>query len=479
MPKTKSRIRIFNTASFRHCQSSRKPPGSAIPRTYDTKAYESARGSGFTPDRGGANFMPDRGNSAFSTPERGVGGGGSIYTPDRDRQDSRGPGGGGSRSTISRYDKNIYDKKWQSTYVVPPERRNLRLDDASGRLHVPGLSRDERRTLFEDKIKEESRMKAVQAALGARHNQCCRLLGLDPKATPLFDNYPTHYLVGGERWQPMPEPPLPVDLGADWTVPNMAALPTHAYSATDPKFPNPRDIYPPGVCPQEPPPKPRIIRVPGFAATEFEVTAYFEEIHRRKPKSPPSSPRPDEAPATKPAKKEVPPYPGYVVYNAPEVIFFDPESLKPKPPPPLPNPGTPLQGATSHQSTPTADESSRNASREGSSVRKPPSSIEPTRSSKRSDAFKDSASHALSNNLAFIKDAHSASSSRSSSRLSSTNQEVSGGLGRGERVPAARRSLDSDLGADSLLLEQIREELKQDPVELSPDYKSPSPVRKR
>jgi len=46
---------------------------------------------------------------------------------------------------------------------------------------------------------------------------------------------------------------------------------------------------------------------------------------------------------------------------------------------------------------------------------------------------------------------------------------------------AARRSLDSDLGSGSRLLEQIKDEMEEraeKKLDLSPDYKSPSPVRK-
>ena len=427
----------------RHTQSRNSQVGTPASRSYEPKVFEAGRGTGFTPDRN-SHYASDRGSSNYHTPERG-----SAYTPERQEGRSAlrvGQEGGGSsrgaRSGISRYQSNVYDKSWQVSIVVPRERRNLRLDDAAGRLHIPGLSRDERRTLFEDKIKEEGRQKKLRAAIDARHSQCCRLLGLNPKNTPMFDNYPEFYLVGGERWVPMPAPPDWVAPG--WTAPTMAWLPMEAYSATDPKLPNPRDIYPAGVCPQEPPPKPRIIRVPGPAATELEVTAYHEEIYRREPKSPPTSPRPTEP---KPAKKVAPPYPGYVVYNAPEVIFFDPESLKPKM-------GTPVH-ESSQPPTPSQEASNpRTASQERGSTHK--------------DAFRDSP-----------RPSTASAEPSASSRRHRTKVEHSD---RRNGKLAARRSLDSDLGSGSRLLEQIKDEMEEraeKKLDLSPDYKSPSPVRKR
>ena len=245
-------------------------------------------------------------------------------------------GGSGNTSHKNRYQsQNFQYDRPRLTVVVPRERKNLRLDDKQGRLHLHGLSRDQRRNLFAEKIKEEARQKELRNAILSRHHYYCRTLGLRLDSTPLFDNYPEYYYAG-DKWVQMPKgPEVPAD--ANFIAPTMAWLPDEAYKASDPKPVCARDIYPPGICPAPAPPKPRIIRVPGAEATEWEVMLYYEEMYRREPKSEPSSPK---APSQEfgdfdlpPVKPKIPPYPGYNIPTTPQVIFFDPELCKPAPPP--------------------------------------------------------------------------------------------------------------------------------------------------
>ena len=129
-------------------------------------------------------------------------------------------------------------------------RKNLRLDDRTGRLHRANLHRDDRRMLFQAKVEEENRQRVMRDAIFARHDQCCRLLGMIPAVTPMLPKYPEFYLLNG-KWVPMPAPPHPID--PSWTTPMMAALPPDAFKPSDPPLPNPRSVYPPGCYPELPP----------------------------------------------------------------------------------------------------------------------------------------------------------------------------------------------------------------------------------
>jgi len=161
------------------------------------------------------------------------------------------------------------------------ERRNLRLDDRTGRLAKEHLHRDDRRQLFQAKVEEEQRQKMLRAALAARHTQCCRLLGLHAPETPMLPHYPEFYLSGG-KWIPMPAPPLPVPDEREWIPPLMAVLPPEAYRPGDPPLPHPRQIYPPGVCPEEPPPpSPPPPRTPEATDTFQDICKYYDRLYYR------------------------------------------------------------------------------------------------------------------------------------------------------------------------------------------------------
>ena len=154
-------------------------------------------------------------------------------------------------------------------------RKNLRLDERTGRLsRSRHLDREDRRMLFQAKVEEEQRQKVMRSAISARHNQCCRLLGLDPATTPMLPRYPEFYFSGG-RWVPMPEPPHPVD--PSWSTPVMAALPPEAFRPDDPPLPNPRSVYPPGCCP-DPPADPVTVTV-DQSETEAEIIAYYDKLY--------------------------------------------------------------------------------------------------------------------------------------------------------------------------------------------------------
>ena len=173
-------------------------------------------------------------------------------TPDQRKDVDIGPRTGSGHK--NRYDKFLYDRSRQSAVIVPRERKNLRLDDKEGKLHCTGLSRDQRRTMFEAKVKEEARQKSLRSAIASRHAHYCRYLFLKPDVTPLFDVYPEYCLVG-EKWVEIPKGP---EVGEEkFVAPSMAWLPDEAYRASDPKAVNPRDIYAAGVCPPEPAPAPR------------------------------------------------------------------------------------------------------------------------------------------------------------------------------------------------------------------------------
>lgn len=198
----------------------------------------------------------------------------------------------------------------RSAQAGPParERRNLRLDDRTGRLSRSNLYRDDRRMLFQAKVEEEARQKVLRSAVAARHNQCCRLLGMDPSITPMLSNYPEFYLSAG-KWIPMPPPPLPID--PSWTTPLMAALPPEAFKPGDPPLPHPRSIYPPGVCP-EPPPSPQ--HASDHPTESYaEVCAYYDRLYYKAPTSPssnlPSSTSPSPSPVPKKCRRSHSPSP--------------------------------------------------------------------------------------------------------------------------------------------------------------------------
>ena len=160
------------------------------------------------------------------------------------------------------------------------ERRNLRLDDRTGRLAREHLHRDDRRQLFQAKVEEEQRQKVLRAALAARHTQCCRLLGLPAADTPLLPHYPDFYLAGG-RWTPMPAAPHPE--ADSWSPPGMASsLPPEAHRPGDPPAADPRLVYPPGVCPEEPPPpSPPPPGEPEERGTFEAVCQYYDSLYFR------------------------------------------------------------------------------------------------------------------------------------------------------------------------------------------------------
>jgi len=198
----------------------------------------------------------------------------------------------------------------RSAQAGPParERRNLRLDDRTGRLSRSNLYRDDRRMLFQAKVEEEARQKVLRSAVAARHNQCCRLLGMDPATTPMLTTYPEFYLSAG-KWIPMPPPPLPID--PTWTTPLMAALPPEAFKPGDPPLPHPRSIYPPGVCP-EPPASPKPASEHPTESYD-EVCAYYDRLYYRAPSSPssnlPSSTSPSPSPVPKKSRRSHSPSP--------------------------------------------------------------------------------------------------------------------------------------------------------------------------
>ena len=152
-------------------------------------------------------------------------------------------------------------------------RKNLRLDDRTGRLCRANLHRDDRRMLFQAKVEEETRQKVMREAIFARHDQCCRLLGLNPAGTPMLPKYPEFYLLNG-KWVPMPAPPHPID--QTWTPPMMAALPPDAFKPGDPVLPNPRSIYPPGCYPELPP---EALVTLDQSETEADICAYYDQLY--------------------------------------------------------------------------------------------------------------------------------------------------------------------------------------------------------
>jgi len=418
------------------------------------------------------NNIPRPEKPVFTTPERSHQISVVInQTPDQRKDvDIAGPRTGSGHK--NRYDKFLYDRSRQSTVIVPRERKNLRLDDKEGKLHCTGLSRDQRRTMFEAKVKEEARQKSLRLAINSRHAHYCRYLYLKPEVTPLFDKYPEYFLVG-DRWVDIPKV---AELEENFVVPSMAWLPDEAYRASDPKAVNARDIYPPGVCPPEPPPAPRIIRVPGKEATEWDVMMYYEEMYRRQPKSEPTSPTQTDNLL---GKRKIPPYPGHeLLPSLPEVIFFDPTEVTPEdspappapvpapvPPPALPGSGT---GTPQFPGTPAhcASRPASRASQTGSVVGTPLPQI--TSSSRKSV------------------------SSGKKSRESTADKTSR---------TMKRRSLEQDYASqaqDNILMDKIRAELKlgdgalplpgdvlmspplnRIQVDSSPDdYRSPSPVQR-
>ena len=172
-----------------------------------------------------------------------------------------------------------------NTSLTTGNRRNLRLDDRTGRLSRSNLNRDDRRMLFQAKVEEENRQKVMRTAVAARHDQCCKLLSMDPANTPLLPKYPEFYLSAG-KWIPMPPPPLTLD--PTWTTPKMAALPAEAFRAGDPPLPNPRFIYPPGCCP-EPPAEPlqQTLKTP---ESEAEICAFYDKLYYGSRAASPRSP---------------------------------------------------------------------------------------------------------------------------------------------------------------------------------------------
>ena len=163
-------------------------------------------------------------------------------------------------------------------------RRNLRLDDRTGRLSRSNLHRDDRRMLFQAKVEEEQRQKVMRTAVSARHDQCCKLLSLDPANTPLLPKYPEFYLSAG-KWIPMPPPPLSVDPA--WTTPKMAALPPEAFKSGDPPLPNPRFVYPPGCCPE---PAETLQQTLKTSESEAEICAYYDKLYYGSRATSPRSP---------------------------------------------------------------------------------------------------------------------------------------------------------------------------------------------
>ena len=153
-------------------------------------------------------------------------------------------------------------------------RRNLRLDDRTGRLCKSNLHRDDRRMLFQAKVEEETRQKVLRNAISARHEQCCKLLGLDPASTALLPKYPEFYLSAG-KWIPMPPPPHSID--PKWEPPMMAALPAEAFKPGDYQLPNPRSFYPPGCCPE--PPVEILHQDLDMPGTEAEICAYYDKLY--------------------------------------------------------------------------------------------------------------------------------------------------------------------------------------------------------
>ena len=175
--------------------------------------------------------------------------------------------------------RDKYQENTRETYGGPVRggftgnRRNLRLDDRTGRLCKGNLYRGDRRMLFQAKVEEENRQKVLRHAVSARHEQCCLLLGMKPQMTPMLPKYPEFYLAGG-KWVPMPPPPLPID--PSWTTPMMAALPPEAFSPDDPPLPNPRSIYPPGCYPE--PTETSTINL-DQSVTEKEICAYYDKMY--------------------------------------------------------------------------------------------------------------------------------------------------------------------------------------------------------
>ena len=172
-------------------------------------------------------------------------------------------------------------------HTAPPpsgNRRNLRLDDRTGRLSRSNLHRDDRRMLFQAKVEEEQRQKVMRTAVSARHDQCCKLLSLDPANTPLLPKYPEFYLSAG-KWIPMPPPPLSVDPA--WTTPKMAALPPEAFKSGDPPLPNPRFVYPPGCCPE---PAETLQQTLKTSESEAEICAYYDKLYYGSRATSPRSP---------------------------------------------------------------------------------------------------------------------------------------------------------------------------------------------
>ena len=187
-----------------------------------------------------------------------------------------------STSSSSRHQPSYKSERYPDTrersdhrevVVARGNRKNLRLDDRTGRLHRANLHRDDRRMLFQAKVEEEKRQRQMREAIYIRHDQCCRLLGMIPAVTPMLPKYPEFYLLNG-KWVPMPAPPQPID--PSWTPPMMAALPPDAFKPSDPPLPNPRSVYPPGCYP-EPPPEALVTLEQ--SETEADICLYYDKLY--------------------------------------------------------------------------------------------------------------------------------------------------------------------------------------------------------
>jgi len=218
-----------------------------------------------------------RGFSDSRPPQRGERG----YSGYGGRAQNSGPA---ARSHLPGY-SNDRSRLGMAGAPLTRERRNLRLDDQTGRLMLPHLNKEDRRMLFAAKIAEEERQKKSREALTAMHSQACRLLCLDPAVTPMFKKYPEFYFDStSNQWIAMP-PMAPT--APDWEPPLMARLPPEAYRPDDEPLPNPLDIYPPGICPIEPEPPQPVITPQVNVETFEDICAYYEEMYRvRREQSP-------------------------------------------------------------------------------------------------------------------------------------------------------------------------------------------------
>lgn len=165
-------------------------------------------------------------------------------------------------------------------YSQHRERKNLRIDDQTGRLNLQHLNKEDRRMLFAAKIAEEERVLKCKKAVNEAHSQACQLLCLDPRTTPMFKKYPEFYFdSASNQWIPMPPLSMPL-LQPDLDPPNMAVLPAEAFHPDDEPGVNPLDIYPPGICNIEyEPPQP--VAAPQVNVETFEdICAYYDEMYR-------------------------------------------------------------------------------------------------------------------------------------------------------------------------------------------------------